>query len=42
MNAILDASVQLIQVALLLGLIGLNFELRVRLKAIEKKLEQKT
>jgi hypothetical protein len=38
MNAILDASVQLIQVGLLLILVALNFGLRARLKAIEKKL----
>jgi hypothetical protein len=38
MDAVLDASVQLIQVALLLLLVALNFRLRARLKAIEKKL----
>jgi hypothetical protein len=38
MNAILDASVQLIQMALLLGVVVQNFGLRARLKAIEQKL----
>jgi hypothetical protein len=38
MNAFLDASVQLIQVALLIILVALNFGLRKRLKAIEEKL----
>jgi hypothetical protein len=38
MNAILDASVQLIQMGLLLGLIAKNFDLRARLKKIEEKL----
>jgi hypothetical protein len=38
MNAMLDASVQLIQVGLLLILIALNFGVRRRLKAIEEKL----
>jgi hypothetical protein len=40
MNAILDASVQLIQVGMLLILIALNFGLRARLKAIETKLDR--
>ncbi len=40
MNALLDASVQLIQIALLLGLVAQNFELRARLKAIEEKLSR--
>jgi hypothetical protein len=41
MNAmLLDASVQLVQVGLLLGLIALNFDLRRRLKAIEEKLDR--
>jgi hypothetical protein len=38
MDAVLDASVQLIQVGLLLLLVALNFGLRARLKAIEAKL----
>jgi len=38
MNAMLDASVQLIQVGLLLILIALNFGMRRRLKAIEERL----
>jgi hypothetical protein len=38
MDAILDASVQLIQVGLLLILIAMNYGLRARLKAIEAKL----
>jgi hypothetical protein len=41
MDAMLDASVQLIQMALLVGLVGLNFSLRTRLKAIEEKLDRK-
>jgi hypothetical protein len=40
MNAFLDASVQLIQVALLIVLVALNFGLRKRLKAIEEKLNR--
>jgi len=40
MNAILDASVQLIQMVLLLALIAQNFGLRARLKAIEEKLSR--
>jgi hypothetical protein len=35
MNALLDASVQLIQVGLLLILIAQNFGLRARLKRLE-------
>ena len=37
-NALLDASVQLMQVGLLLILVVLNFGIRQRLKAIERKL----
>jgi hypothetical protein len=40
MNAILDALVQVIQVALLLILVAQNFGLRARLKAIEEKLSR--
>ena len=40
MNAILDASVQLIQMTLLLILVAQNFGLRARLKAIEEKLSR--
>jgi len=40
MNAMLDASVQLIQMVLLLGLVAQNFGLRARLKAIEEKLSR--
>ena len=39
MDAILDASVQLIQVGLLLILIAMNYGIRARLKAIEAKLK---
>jgi hypothetical protein len=38
MDALLDASVQLIQVGLLLILVALNFGIRRRLRAIEQKL----
>jgi hypothetical protein len=38
MNAILDASVQLIQLGLLWIVVTQNFGLRKRLKAIEEKL----
>jgi hypothetical protein len=38
MNALLDASVQLIQVGLILVIVAQNFGLRARLKAIEAKL----
>jgi hypothetical protein len=38
MNAILDASVQLIQVGMLLVVVAQNFALRARLRAIEAKL----
>ena len=38
MNAILDSSVQLVQVGLLLILIAVNFGIQRRLKAIEEKL----
>ncbi|HET7363035.1 MAG TPA: hypothetical protein VFJ70_05600 [Burkholderiales bacterium] len=38
MNAFLDAAVQLIQVALLIVLVALNFSLRRRLRTIEEKL----
>ena len=40
MDAILDASVQLIQMGLLLILIAMNYGLRARLKAIEAKLDR--
>ena len=38
MDALLDASVQLIQLGLLFFVVTQNFSLRKRLKAIEKKL----
>ena len=38
MDALLDASVQLIQVGLMLAVVAQNFGLRRRLKAIEAKL----
>jgi hypothetical protein len=38
MDAVLDASVQLIQMGLLLVVIAQNFALRARLRAIEAKL----
>ena len=41
MNAFLDAAVQLVQMALLLGLVVLTFGIRRRLKAIEAKLDRK-
>ncbi len=40
MNAFLDASVQFIQLGLLLVLITVNLGLRKRLKAIEEKLDR--
>jgi len=40
MNSILDASVQLIQMVLLLSLVAQNFGFRARLKAIEEKLSR--
>jgi hypothetical protein len=39
MNAVLDASVQLLQVGLLFILVVQNFGLRRRLKAIEAKVK---
>ncbi len=40
MNAFLDASVQLIQVVLLIILVAQNIGFRKRLKAIEEKLNR--
>ena len=40
MNAFLDASVQLIQVALLFVLVVQNFALRARLRTIEETLKR--
>jgi hypothetical protein len=43
MNALfLDAAVQLVQMALLLGLIGVVLDIRARVKSIEAKLGGKT
>lgn len=39
MDALLDASVQLIQVGLLLVVVAQSFGLRARLKALEEKLK---
>ena len=41
MNEVLDASVQLIQLGLVLFLIVVNLGLRARLKAIEEKLDRR-
>ena len=40
LNALLDAAVQLIQVAVLLVVVAQNFSLGRRLKAIEEKLNR--